>query len=432
MTPSAARLWDHADVTPKGPLAAFLALSLVAAAGCASSGRRASQATVTSPRATSTVAGTSGSGAITGSATTTSAPPACSNTSVIHTWPLRQRVMRLVVAPSLNFNLPQLGSVLAAGVGGVLFLGSGPPPSNLAKLIAVAQASPVGGVPVLTMADEEGGGIQRLNGLVVSFAWPRQLAAGESTAKVASLARTVGTQLRAAGINMDLAPVLDVDGGAGPNNQNPDGERSFSAVPAVASSYGVAFLQGLAAGGELSTVKHFPGLGGSTGNSDAGAAHTLPFATLQSQAYPPFRAAIVAGAPAVMVANDTVPGLTTAPASLSAAVIQGQLRGALGFRGAVVTDSLSAGAISAAGFTVPAASVAAVEAGADLVLFGSTLTPSQINALAPSQVLVTVNNIANALVDAVGRGALAETTVDEAVTQVVALSGVNLCAHHGA
>jgi beta-N-acetylhexosaminidase len=339
--------------------------------------------------------------------------------------------MRLVVAPSLNFNLAQLGSVIAAGVGGVLFLGSGAPPSDLAKLVATAQANPVGGVPVLTMADEEGGGIQRLNGLVLSFAWPRQLAAGDSTAKVESLAHTVGTQLRAAGVDMDLAPVLDVDGGAGPNNQNPDGERSFSAVPSVAASYGVAFLEGLAAGGELSTVKHFPGLGGSTGNSDAGPAHTLPFATLQAQAYPPFRAAIAAGAPAVMVANDTVPGLTTTPASLSATVIQGQLRDALKFHGAVVTDSLSAGAISSAGYTVPEASVAAVEAGADLVLFGATGTTGQISSLAPSQVLITVNNIASALAFAVSEGALSESAVDEAVAQVVALTRVNLCGHSG-
>lgn len=336
--------------------------------------------------------------------------------------------MRLIVAPSLDFNLAQLTSVVAAGVGGVLFIGSAAPPGDLARLVAAAQAQPVAGVPVLTMADEEGGGIQRLNGLVSSFAWPRQLAADDSVAQVQSLARTVGSQLRAAGVDMDLAPVLDVDGGAGPNNSDPDGSRSFSAVPSVAANYGVAFMQGLSEGGELSVVKHFPGLGGSAGNSDAGPAHTLSYSTLQTSGIPPFAAAVAAGAKVVMVANDMVPGLTTAPASVSSAVIQGLLRQQLDFQGVVITDSLSAGAVTSAGYGVESAAVTAVEAGADLVLFGSTLTSAATTALIPAEVATTVNGIADALVTAVQRGALPENQLDASVLRVVDLTGVDLCA----
>jgi len=74
--------------------------------------------------------------------------------------------------------------------------------------------------------------------------------------------------MRATGVTMDLAPVLDVDGGQGPDDQDPDGTRSFSANEKIASADGLAFAAGLEAGGVIPVVKHFPGLGGSTGNTD--------------------------------------------------------------------------------------------------------------------------------------------------------------------
>jgi beta-N-acetylhexosaminidase len=357
----------------------------------------------------------------------TSNERSCTNLSVVQGWPLERRVMRLIVAPSYDFNLPQLRSVIRAGIGGLLFLGPGPPPVDLARLVAAAKVSPVGGAPILTMADEEGGGIQRLSGLVRSFPWPRNMAATNTVSQVNAIAKRVGRQMRAAGVDMDLAPVLDVDGRPGPNNSNPDGARSFSAVTGVAGAYGVAFMKGLAAGGELAAVKHFPGLGGSTGNSDVGPATTLRYSELRSVGLPPFVKAIAAGAPAVLVANDVVPGLTTAPASLSSAVIQGLLRAKLNFKGAALTDSLSAGAISAAGYNLSAASVAAVRAGADLILFGSTLNPAQVALLAPARVATSVDGIANALSAAVAAGKISETQLNTAVDRVIALQGARLC-----
>jgi beta-N-acetylhexosaminidase len=340
--------------------------------------------------------------------------------------------MRLIVAPSLDFNLPHLRSVVDDGIAGVLFLGSSPPPADLASLVAAAKAHPADGVPIITMTDEEGGGVQRLSGLVNWFPWARDMAASGTVSQVGSIAKRVGKQMRAAGIDMDLAPVLDVDGRPGPSNTDPDGDRSFSAVPSVAASYGVAFLKGLAATGELATAKHFPGLGGSTGNSDFGPATTLNYSTLRSGSLQPFAEAIAAGVPAVMVANDVVPGLTEQPASLSSVVVQGALRKDLGFTGAVLTDSLSAGAISDAGYSLAGASVAAVEAGVDLILFGSTLNTTQLGLLAPSQVAASVNDIADALMAAVADGKLTDAQVNDAVRHVIALEGVSLCARaHG-
>jgi beta-N-acetylhexosaminidase len=230
------------------------------------------------------------------------------------------------------------------------------------------------------------------------------------------------------GVGVDLAPVLDVDGRAGPSDTNPDGSRSFSADPAVAAQYGVAFLQGLRTSGVVPVVKHFPGLGGSSGNTDVGPAQTLPLAALRTAGLPPFEAAIKAGVPAVMIANATVPGLTNLPASLSPDVIDGLLRHDLDFAGLVLTDSLSAGAITQAGYELPRAATSAIGAGADMILFGSTLTPTETEKLTPANVDRSINDIVSAIATAVGSGALPESRLDNAVGHVLAAKGIDLCA----
>ena len=122
------------------------------------------------------------------------------------------------------------------------------------------------------------------------------------------LALRVGRRMRAAGVTMDLAPVLDLDGGPGPNARDPDGTRSFSPIEKTASAAGLAFAAGLQAAGVVPVVKHFPGLGGATGNTDLMAAAMLPWSSLQRNGLLPFAAAVRAGVPAVMVANASVPG----------------------------------------------------------------------------------------------------------------------------
>src|SRR5207302_8825331 len=143
-----------------------------------------------------------------------------------------------------------------------------------------------------------------------------------SAAQIQASGTQVGRNMYANGVNMDLAPVVDVDGrNVPPGATNPDGWRSFSGNTAVVTRDGIAFMNGLRSAKVIPVLKHFPGLGGSTGNTDNGAAQTLPWSTLKQVAIPPFAAAINDGAPAVMVSNATVPGLTTLPASLSPAVM---------------------------------------------------------------------------------------------------------------
>jgi beta-N-acetylhexosaminidase len=333
----------------------------------------------------------------------------CAGEAAVAHWPLARRAAQLVVVPALDGAISPLVPLLSSGVGGVLLLGNQPPADLPDQVAAADRAAPVA---PFVMADQEGGGVQRLGSLVDSLPWPRQMAATMTTPGVQAAAARLGRQMRALGVGMDLAPVVDVDGGPGPSSTNPIGKRSFSADPAVASRYGVAFVDGLRQAGVVPVVKHFPGLGGATGNTDYGPADTLAYQTLRTGG---------------LVANATVPGLTTGPASLSPAAVQDLLRGQLGFRGLVLTDSLSAGAIAAAGYDVPGAATAAVEAGADSVLFGSTLTPADIRLLSPANVTATVTAIVDRIVAAVGRGAIAESRLDSAVVEVLVAKGVAPC-----
>jgi beta-N-acetylhexosaminidase len=118
-----------------------------------------------------------------------------------------------------------------------------------------------------------------------------------------------------------------------------------------------------------------------------------------------------------MVANASVPGLTTQPASVSPEVINGVLRGRLGFQGLVITDSLSAVALSAAGYSIPRAAVAALSAGADMVLF---------NADTGSVASLTAQTAA-AIVSAVNAGSLSRDALQNAVARVLSAKGVTLC-----
>jgi beta-N-acetylhexosaminidase len=167
----------------------------------------------------------------------------------------------------------------------------------------------------------------------------------------------------------------------------------------------------------VAVVKHVPGLGGATGNTDNMAAATVPWSDLRTGGLLPFAAAVRSGIPAVMVANATVPGLTTLPASLSTAVITGQLRQQLGFSGLVITDSLSATAIQAAGYSVSAASVQALRAGADVVLYNAT----------PTTVASLTQQVVAAIVTAVGNASLSRSRLENAVTHILSVKKANLC-----
>ena len=361
---------------------------------------------------------------------TSSVPSGCNAQSVVDSWPVSRRAAQLVAVPVLGADPAAVQVALGQSAGAILLLGNLPAGPQLAADLKPAATARPGPAPMV-MVDEEGGPVQRLGSDVQALPSARQMAATLSPAAVEQLALTVGRQMLSLGVTVDLAPVLDLDGGPVLSATDPDGPRSFSTDPAVATEYGMAFASGLQSAGVLAVVKHFPGLGGASGNTDYGPAATPPLTRLEGAGLVPFEKATSSGTRAVMVANATVPGLTAQPASVSASVITGWLRSRLHFSGLVMTDSLSAGAISAAGYNVDAAAVAAIEAGADLVLFGSTLTAADTAQLAPGPLAAATAGVVSAITAAVSSGALPMTRLDQAVLDVVKAKGVDLCAGTG-
>ncbi|MFF4042746.1 glycoside hydrolase family 3 N-terminal domain-containing protein [Streptomyces sp. NPDC001816] len=341
---------------------------------------------------------------------------ACTNSAKLAGWSNRRLAMLTIAVPVSETSVSDVTSEVSAGAGGVILFGS-TAPSDLGSRLTALKTHVPGHLGLLVMTDEEGGDIQRMANLVGSLPWPAYMGAHWTPAQIQQNVTKVAAKMSAAQVNMDLAPVVDVDGrNVAPSKTNPDGWRSFSGNTSVVSQDGVAYMNGLRAGHVIPVVKHFPGLGGSSYNSDFGPARTLPWSTLQKVAIPPFTAAIKAGAPAVMVSNNIVPGLGTNPASLSPTDINTVLRGRLGFKGLVITDSLSAKAISAAGFSVPAAAVQALRSGADMVLFDLG-----------SNVGSRTSSIATAITNAVAGGQLSRSRLIDAAGHVLAVRHVNLC-----
>jgi beta-N-acetylhexosaminidase len=221
--------------------------------------------------------------------------------------------------------------------------------------------------PILTMLDQEGGGVVNVK---APFAppWPATMA-GAGPANVRDIERVNGAGLRAAGLGLDLAPVADVR--TNPLDQVIGG-RSFGSNTAVVAPLVAAAVQGLHDGGVGATLKHFPGLGGAAGDPHV----ALPTdneseAQWEQLQLPSFRAGVEAGADAVMVTAVYVPGLGAGrtPAMFSPSVV-GRIRTQLGFAGVVMSDSLSMGGIEAVS-SLRQAAVMAVAAGNDMILLGN-------------------------------------------------------------
>ncbi|MFE6865780.1 glycoside hydrolase family 3 N-terminal domain-containing protein [Kitasatospora sp. NPDC057692] len=268
---------------------------------------------------------------------------------------------------------PELLATIRAGrAAGVIFFKENAPSTPqlqaaVAQLKQAAAEAPTG-APLLLMTDQEGGRIRRLPGAPELSA--KQIGLAPDPAGEAARAGTgaAGT-LSAAGLNLNLAPVLDVFDT--PDNFIDHFERSFGSKPEAVAELGSAFLVAQQKLGVAATAKHFPGLGAAPRgqNTDEGAVVLpVPLAELRARGEEPYRAAIAAGVRLVMASWAVYPALDAyRPAGLSRAVVHGELRERLGFRGVTVTDALEATALAAFGEAGDRA-VAAAEAGMDLVL----------------------------------------------------------------
>jgi beta-N-acetylhexosaminidase len=261
---------------------------------------------------------------------------------------------------------------------GVIFFGD-----NIASTAQIAgvisrldQASaspgnPLRALPLLLMTDQEGGLVRRLPGAPLLS--EKQIGASADPAAAATAAGTgAGQTLASVGMNVNLAPVLDVY--RAPGDFDDQYGRSYSSDPGTAAALGADFITAQQATGVAATAKHFPGLGAATSSQDTDAQPvtlTVSQQDLRRIDEYPFKAAIAAGVKLVMASWAVYPALDPRwPAGLSPAIIGGELRQRLGFTGVTITDALEAGALQPFGTTGQRATLAA-SAGMDLILCAS-------------------------------------------------------------
>lgn len=257
-------------------------------------------------------------------------------------------------------------------VGGViLFTRNLGAPQQIIRLTTTLQeAARAAGYPfpLLIATDQENGIVRRTGSGVTSFPGNMALGALNSVAATEAVARATGDELRALGITMNLAPVVDISN----NPANPViGVRSFGADPEMVARMGAAAVRGYRAAGVVGTIKHFPGHGDTEVDSHL-ALPSVPhdIQRLEAVELVPFRRAIATGAEAVMTAHVAMPAITgssTLPATLAPDVIRGLLRTHLNFEGVVITDCLEMRAISSS-VGIASGAVQALNAGADIVL----------------------------------------------------------------
>jgi beta-N-acetylhexosaminidase len=253
---------------------------------------------------------------------------------------------------------------LGGGGGGiVLFAYNVPSLEDLSSLCAALRTE---SGDVLLGIDEEGGDVTRLEWETgSSYPGGAALGALDEPETTEAVAASIASDLAAAGVNWNFAPVADVNVPANPVI----GARSFGSDPALVARHVAAYVRGTQSRRVAACVKHFPGHGSTEQDSHL----ELPTVTGDVEdGLEPFRAAFAAGVQTVMTAHVRVPALDDAPATLSRAIIDGLLRRELGFDGMVLADALEMKAVSAT-VGVPDSAVRALEAGVDALIVGHDL-----------------------------------------------------------
>ncbi|KRE74767.1 beta-N-acetylhexosaminidase [Paenibacillus sp. Soil750] len=322
---------------------------------------------------------------------------------------LRQKVGQLFAcgfdALEPNPHITQL--IEEYGIGGVIYFRRNVKDAHqLAQLSADLQAISLnsGGQPLFISVDQEGGMVSRVEKGATLLPGNMALGAAFAPSGVYASAKVMGKELRQMGVNMNLAPCLDINN----NPLNPViGVRSYGETAAIVSDMGTHAVKGLQDMGVIATVKHFPGHGDTTADSH----HDLPVVPhsmerLMELELAPFIKAIEGGVDAIMSAHVVFEALedSSVPSTLSYKILTELLRGQLGFKGLIVTDCLEMKAISE-GVGVAEGAVRALEAGADILLVSHELE-RQIAAM-------------EAVIAAVESGRVSEARIDESVLRIM-------------
>ncbi len=318
--------------------------------------------------------------------------------------PLDQQLGQLLLVqfPGRDATPDAVQMVNAQGVGAVITFAANMQSATQVRAMTAGLQN-VAPIPLLMTVDQEGGGVNRFRALIGSVPTAASLATQE---QVYTRGEQDATLLHTYGYNLNLAPVVDVDGSANPQLYG----RTFGAEPQRVATMAGAYLAGLQDSGAVTgCLKHFPGLGATTTDPHQG----LPVlwrsrADWERIDLAPYRM-LLAGQDvrAIMVSHELIPAVDSAlPTSLSPTIIDGTLRGELGYQGVVITDSLYMGALNRT-WSVAQASVLAIKAGADMVM----------GAQNPGMVA----QIKEALKQALAGGVLTRERIEASVQRILAL-----------
>ena len=262
--------------------------------------------------------------------------------------------------------------------------------------------TPVAKIPQFVAIDQEGGRINRITRGVTILPPAKDI---KNVSQAYRCGELLAKELLPLGINMDFAPVVDVN----TSLRNPIiGDRSFARDPHHVAKLGVAMIRGMQKNGLIACAKHFPGHGPTKSDSHL----CLPRVNLSKKEWEkihllPFVKAIKAGVKTIMVGHILYPALDKKyPASLSYKIITGWLRNKLGFKGLIITDDLYMGAIKKH-YNLGEAAVMALEAGVDIILVCKGIRAQE--------------SVQNSLLKAVKKGRISEKRVDESVNRILKL-----------
>ena len=307
------------------------------------------------------------------------------------TTPSQSRLVGQTIMTGMSGTTPSaslLGRVRRGEVGAVILFGANvqTKPQVRALVAKLQQAAAAGGNPPLLIAtDQEGGDVRRFHS-GPPFDSAETMGRTRTAAGVRAIGLATARFLRPLGVNVDLAPVVDVP--SSPSNFL--GSRAFARNVAVVARLGPAFAQGVQQGHVAATAKHFPGLGTAPANTDEDRVVIHTSAKELTARLVPFQASITAGVRLVMVSNASYAALDPSglPAALSPAIADGLLRKRLGFTGVAITDTLAAPGPE----RYRDAPVQALRAGMDILLY-----PDESSSAAAFRQLVRTRGLFSAL-----------------------------------
>ena len=352
-------------------------------------------------------------------ASATASAAATATDGALAGWSLEEKVGQLMMV-GVDAQAPKQSSNEAVDthhVGNIFIAGRTTAGSQATQKVISSFTSKVGpgtthATPMLVATDQEGGEVQVLSGSGFSEIPSAMDQSTQSRDQLVAAARTWGKELADVGVNMNLAPVVDLVDIPRPTTNEPIGKwgREYGHDAATVSSQAGAFAEGMQASKVIPTYKHFPGLGRVTANTDTSAG-VVDSTTNRSTdaAVGVFANAIAAGAQVIMVSSATYTLIdASAPAVFSSKIVTEMLRTEMGFSGVVITDDVSAAA-QVQGVAAGDRAVQAIRAGCDIVLASADPTVAA--------------DMVKAIIAAAQSDPAFAARVDESATRVLALKG---------